>query len=51
MSNAHVKSGTRMPPVASALLGPLAENWWLLLLRGLAAVAFGVIAFFGRGLR
>ena len=35
-----------MPLVASAVLRALAENWWLLLLRGLVAIAFGVIAFF-----
>jgi uncharacterized membrane protein HdeD (DUF308 family) len=35
-----------MPLVASALLSALAENWWLLLLRGLVAIAFGVVAFF-----
>jgi uncharacterized membrane protein HdeD (DUF308 family) len=28
-----------------ALLRALAENWWLLLLRGMGAIAFGVLAF------
>jgi uncharacterized membrane protein HdeD (DUF308 family) len=37
-------------PIATALLSRLAENWWLLLLRGLAAIAFGVIAFFWPGI-
>jgi uncharacterized membrane protein HdeD (DUF308 family) len=27
------------------LLRVLAENWWLLLLRGIAAISFGVLAF------
>jgi len=42
----HFEPGSRMPLAASALLGALAENWWLLLLRGLVAIAFGVIAIF-----
>jgi uncharacterized membrane protein HdeD (DUF308 family) len=42
----HVEPGPRMPLAGSAVLAALAENWWLLLLRGLVAIAFGVIAFF-----
>ncbi len=46
----HVESGPHVGPVALLLLTKLAENWWLLLLRGLAAIAFGVIAFFWPGI-
>ena len=33
------------PTSPLALLRALAENWWLLLLRGIAAIAFGILAF------
>ena len=31
--------------IGRAVLRPLAENWWVLLLRGIVAIAFGVAAF------
>jgi hypothetical protein len=33
------------PTSPLALLHELADNWWLVLLRGIGAIAFGILAF------
>ena len=36
---------TFRPPAAGVLLHALAQNWWLILLRGICAIVFGVLTF------
>lgn len=50
MANIHAQFTPSAPPAGSSLLGALAENWWLFLLRGIAAIIFGILAFFWPGI-
>lgn len=48
MSNTQL--GLGLPLAGSGLLSSLAQNWWMLLLRGIAGIIFGVLAFVWPGI-
>lgn len=50
MSTVHMQPGPASPLSGLPMLRSLAQNWWLVLLRGIAAIAFGVMAFVWPGI-
>jgi uncharacterized membrane protein HdeD (DUF308 family) len=49
LADIHAQARLDLDP-GTGLLRSLADNWWLLLLRGIAGIAFGVLAFSWPGL-
>jgi uncharacterized membrane protein HdeD (DUF308 family) len=45
MSTTHIQPTPSSPLTGVALLRAMADKWWLVLLRGIAAIIFGVLAF------
>ena len=50
MADTQTRTGLDFSPSGPGLLASLADNWWLLLLRGIAAIAFGALALLWPGL-
>ena len=45
MTNTNMGAEQGLPLPGSALLRALTENWWLVMMRGIVAIAFGIVAF------